>query len=339
MPAPDPALESADVSVALCTRNGAAFIAEQVRSILAQQPAPAELVVGDDASSDETVAIIERVFEDARRKILDLPTRLRVIRRESPLGVSRNFEETIAQCSSTLIALSDQDDVWPSGRLARLVPLFDDEAVLLVHTDARLVDGAGADSGMLLLDALEASAVERRALAAGTGFPVLLRRNLVTGATVLLRRSLAESARPFPQAWLHDEWLAMIAAVQGGERLVEEPWTDYRQHGANQVGASAPTWSRRWKRLREPRDTRSRRLIARAEALREWAESAGISAQRVHAIREKVKHERRRAQLPRWQPLRIPGVIAGVAAGRYARFSRGGMDVLRDLVQPPTARR
>lgn len=345
MPAADPALVGIDpaahVSVALCTHNGAAFVAAQVRSILAQRPAPREIVVGDDASTDDTVAIIESTVEVVRRENPGLPTSLRVIRRESPLGVARNFEATIAECTSPLVALSDQDDVWPEGRLARLVPIFDDASVLLVHTDARLIDGASSDSGGLLLDALEATGHERAALAGGDAFAVLLRRNLVTGASVLVRRSFVESARPFPAAWLHDEWLAMLAAVRGGVRLVEEPWLDYRQHGANEVGASAPTWSRRWQRLREPRDTRAARLVARADALLDWAllESAHVSQPVLSAIREKVQHERRRASLPRWQPLRVPGIVAGLAAGRYGRFSRGAIDVLRDLVQPPTARR
>ena len=46
-------LDRLTVSVALCTRNGERFVAEQVRSILAQRPAPLELVVGDDDSSDD----------------------------------------------------------------------------------------------------------------------------------------------------------------------------------------------------------------------------------------------------------------------------------------------
>ena len=52
--------------------------------------------------------------------------------------------------------------------------------------------------GATLMSVLEASRAERSALEAGDAWPVLLRRNLVTGATVMVRRSLAESARPFP---------------------------------------------------------------------------------------------------------------------------------------------
>ena len=106
-------LEHADVSVALCTHNGAVFVAEQVASILAQRPAPREIVVGDDASSDATIEIIERAVVEARAAESGLRTELLVLRRESPLGVTANFDATIAACRAEVVALSDQDDVWP----------------------------------------------------------------------------------------------------------------------------------------------------------------------------------------------------------------------------------
>ena len=338
MSAPSPAV--ADLSVALCTHNGAAFVTEQVRSILDQHPAPRELVVGDDASSDDTVAVIERTVARLRAERPSLPTSLRLLRRDAPLGVSANFERTIAACTSPLVALSDQDDVWPPGRLARILPLFDDPTVQLVHTDARLVDAEGRPTGVLLLDALEANADERAGLESGDAFPVLLRRNLVTGATAVLRAELARRGTPFPASWVHDEWLAALASVHEGVRLVPEPLFDYRQHGGNQIGASAPTWQRRLQRLREPRDTRSARLIARAEALVVAMEAdAGLVPDRLLLARAKADHERRRATMPRWQPLRVPAILWGIVTGRYRRFSRGSIDVLRDLVQPATVPR
>lgn len=333
---PDSSVPRPTVSVALCTRNGAAYVDEQVRSILAQSPTPTQVVVGDDASSDDTVAIIESAVARHRSEHPDAPLSLVVLRRVEPLGVTRNFEETIAACTGEIVALSDQDDVWPPGRLARLLPMFDDPAVALVHTDARLVDARGTDTGARLLATLEATETELAGLERGDALPVLLRRNLVTGATVLMRRELAEGARPFPSSWVHDEWLAMMAAIGGGLRLVPEPWLDYRQHGANVIGASEVTWARRWERLREPRDERSSRLISRARALVERLESRAETGVALTLARGKLAHEERRARLPRWQPLRVPGIVAGVLAGRYSRYSRGPIDVVRDLVQPAT---
>lgn len=324
----------ADVSVAMCTRNGARFVAQQVRSILMQSIMPRELVIGDDASSDDTIAVVEEAVTTLRRERVGLSTEVRIHRRAKPLGVAQNFEQTIAECSSSLIALSDQDDIWPAGRLERLLPLFANPAVSLVHTDARLVDAAGVSLGSTLLEALEASARERTALVAGDAFDVLLRRNLATGATMVIRRTIADEARPFPPAWLHDEWLAAVAASTGALRLVDEPWLEYRQHGANEVGASAPDWSRRWSKLSEPRAPRAARLVARSAALVAYLERRGGSTTLLDAARAKLAHEQWRAGLPRWQVLRIPHIAGAILAGRYVRFNRGAIDALRDLVQP-----
>lgn len=326
---------SLTVSVALCTHNGEAYVGEQVRSILAQRPAPLEIVVGDDASSDDTVAVIERTVAEARAADPALHVRLRIHRRAEPLGVVGNFAATLAECRGDLVALSDQDDVWTPDKLALLVTRFAaDPDLLLVHTDARLVDSAGAPLGLDLLDALEATAGERTGLESGDAFAVLMRRNLVTGATVVLRRSLVDLAAPFPAGWVHDEWLAVLAAGIGTLRLESAPLLDYRQHGANVIGARRPTMGDRMRKLREPRTERAARLVERSRALVERLETLGAAPGRIAAARGKLAHETTRSRLPRVRIARLPGVLAGAVTGRYSRYSRGPIDILRDLVQP-----
>lgn len=330
------------VSVAMCTHNGAAHIEAQLRSILSQQPPPYEVVIGDDDSTDGTVAMIEATLASMHEALGAIDTRVSIVRRVPALGVSKNFEATLAACSGDLIALSDQDDEWHEGKLAALVDhVVGDESLLLVHTDARLVDDGGAPLGLTLLDALEVTPSERAGLvsgATGDAFAVLLRRNLVTGATVMLRRELLEAAQPFPSHWIHDEWLAIIAASVGSLRLLDNPMIDYRQHGANQIGARKPTLSDRWSRLREPRADRALRLSQRASELVERLESLGaagrVSADTIAAARAKRDHEIARAHLPRWQPARLPAIAVAAAQGRYARYSRGAIDIVRDAVQP-----
>lgn len=321
------------ISVVLCTHNGAAYIREQVESVLRENPS--ELVLGDDASSDDTVAIVEELV--AAHRGAGGATELVVRRHDPALGVVANFADALAHARGELIALSDQDDVWHEGKLARLAALFDaDPALELVHTDARLVDAAGATTGLTLLQALEATPGERAGLERGDAFATLLRRNLVTGATVMLRRRVLDAAAPFPDTWVHDEWLAMIASALGTLRLLSEPLIDYRQHGANQIGARRPSMSDRWAKLREPREPRASGLVARNEALVAALERLGaaVPAGRLAAARARLDHERRRRALPRVPLARVPRILRAVARGDYARYSRGAIDVLRDLVQP-----
>ncbi len=329
--------ESLTISVALCTHNGARFIAEQMASILSQTLPITELVVGDDESTDDTVALIEAAVADARGRGLEVE--LTVLRRDRPLGVAENFADTVARTRGDVVALSDQDDVWPRDRLARLVPLFEDRRVQLVHSDARLIDADGNPTGRTLLDTLDATSDERRGLQNAAAFPVLLRRNLVTGATALLRGPTARAALPVGAGWIHDEWFAMVAALSEGVRFVPDALLDYRQHGGNQIGASPVDWQRRRQKLTEPRDVRAARLVARAESILAYAsEHPELASEAMRrALADKLDHERWRATLPTARLPRVAPVLVAALRGRYRRFNRGLIDVARDLAQPATA--
>ena len=320
------------ISVAICTRNGAPFIEEQVRSILAQTVPVDELVVSDDASSDGTVELVRAVVDGQPEPRPDLV----VLENAQPIGVTANFEQALAACRGIVIALSDQDDVWHPDRIERALAEFDRRPdLLLAHADARLVDGRGDDLHVTLLGALEVSGADLRAIHEGDAFEVFLRRNLATGATMMVRPELIARSRPFPAEWVHDEWLAMIAATSGGLDVIETPLVDYRQHASNQIGAERPTLRRKVRRVLEPRGDRNRRLAARARALDERvARMEGVSPSRREAVHEKAVFETERENYPasRWR--RIAPVLRSARRGDYARFAgRGRADVVRDLLQ------
>lgn len=320
------------VSVALCTHNGARYIDEQVRSILAQSEMPAEVVVSDDASSDDTVARIEAAWIGLGH---GAPV-LRIIRNPVALGVSRNFEQAALACTADLVALCDQDDSWQPHRLATIVAQFTEHPELeLLFTDAWLVDAAGERLGMSLFDALEIGQHEVTAVRDGRAFDVLLRRNLVTGATTVFRRSLLAAAVPFSPVWVHDEWLAIIAAARSRVDLLTEQLVEYRQHGANEIGMRVPTLRYKVGRVFEPRADRYSDLLARAVALRARLGELGASAAVLASVDEKVKHQAVRDGLPRNRLARIAPIGREASTGRYALYSsQGALDILRDILQP-----
>ncbi|MBH0023545.1 glycosyltransferase family 2 protein [Salinibacterium sp. SWN248] len=319
------------ISVALCTHNGAAYIEEQLVSILEQQPGPTQLVVSDDASLDDTIV---RVREVAARYPA---VQLTVFENTPPLGVTKNFEQAIRACTGDLIALSDQDDVWHAGRLALFAAEFvAHPAVALIHSDARLVDGGGAPLGHTLSGALGVSSGEVASIHAGDAFSVMLRRNLVTGACTVFRRSLVEFAAPFPPSWVHDEWLGIIAAAVASTDFVEQPTIDYRQHGSNQIGATKLSLAGKFGRMMEPRRDRNARLETNMTVLVDRLQRLGarVSDDKVNRALAKLEHERMRNALPEGRLRRIPSVARAFVAGQYGRYSRGPLDAVRDVLQP-----
>ncbi|VWX60527.1 Glycosyltransferase family 2 protein [Burkholderiales bacterium 8X] len=324
---------AASISVALCTRNGARFLAAQVESICAQDLLPAQIVVSDDGSSDDSIEVVRQTVE---RLGLAGRIELDVFHNPTPLGVTRNFEQAVKACRHELIALCDQDDVWHAGRLKRMAASFEaDPELLLLHTDARLVDAELRPIGPTLFEALEVEPWEIQAIHEGRAFQVLLRRNLATGATTMFRRRLLEAALPFSAEWVHDEWLASIAAAIGRVDLLPEPTIDYRQHGNNQIGARPPTLAEKVRKALDSRGDKHLQRWRRAVALLDRLIGLGdrVEPGIVEAQRAKVAHQRFRADLPasRWR--RLGAVIREARAGGYDRFGRGKQAVAQDLLE------
>jgi rhamnosyltransferase len=106
------------VLVLLAAHNGAAWIGEQLRSILGQARAHVRVIVSDDSSTDSTQAELARLTD----------ARVTVVRRDRPSGsAARNFFSLIRDnaCDGfDLVAFSDQDDIWHEDKLARAAELL-----------------------------------------------------------------------------------------------------------------------------------------------------------------------------------------------------------------------
>ncbi len=317
------------VSVALCTFNGDRFLPEQIASIHAQTVLPDEVVFSDDGSSDATLALIRSSGLEARG--VDVA----ILVNEAPLGVTKNFEQAIRATTGDIVVLSDQDDVWNPDRIARLVAAFeDDHHLLFVHTDAELIDAASRSTGRTLLGSLGVTRRERRALRRRRAFDTYLRRNLATGATTAFRRSLIEAAEPFPDLWVHDEWLAIVASATGQATLLDYPTIRYRQHDNNQIGVAERSLGYKVRRALFPDRARNATLAARADALASRLQDLGVEPTVLERARRKAAFERARADLPRSRVARVPRIVDAAMRGQYRRFaSQGLLDVIRDLAR------
>lgn len=318
------------VGVVLCTCNGARYLDAQLRSVLAQTRLPDEMIVVDDVSADDTMAILARFRDEARAHGIATT----VLRNPVNLGYVRNFEHATSLAQADLIFLCDQDDVWQPTKIARMAQVFDDRPSLsLLHTDAQLIDEAGADLRCGLFEALEVTSQELSAVHAGEGFEALLRRNLVTGATAAFRRSLLHDARPFPTAWVHDEWLAIVAAATGEIDCLEEPLIGYRQHGGNQIGVRRRSAAEKFAGGRSRRQ-HMQSVVARLERLSAYVVGSGLSArlQVQDRLTQRLLHARARAELPSDWRARWRWVWSETRSGRYHRYSFGTRSIVADLL-------
>ena len=119
------------ISVVIPTYNRSIHLLATVRSALDQGFRDIEVVIVDDASSDDTYAVAAAIGD----------SRVRVLRHPVNKGVSEALNTGIRESSGELIAILEHDDIWLPDKLARQVPLFDDPEVGLVYCGVDFVDG------------------------------------------------------------------------------------------------------------------------------------------------------------------------------------------------------
>jgi hypothetical protein len=268
------------ISVALATFDGERHLEAQLESLAAQTLVPSELVVGDDGSTDRTLAIVEAF---AARS----PFPVRVLRHEYTAGFADNFLRTASSCRSELIAFCDQDDVWLPAKLERCAAAFaDPEVVLAIHV-SRVVDDALRDTGARFPRIDRPHVV---APLAGHPWERVRGMGMVFSARLL---TVPWSRRPpshyRPGGVLnHDEWVMLLAQVTGAIAYLDEPLALYRQHGANAVGAPSRGAATR---LRELRGAGSGYYATRAGQARESAALFGSLAAAEPSVDLRARYE------------------------------------------------
>jgi glycosyltransferase involved in cell wall biosynthesis len=199
------------ISVALASYNGAQYLRAQVESILPQLGSDDELVVSDDASTDETLSVLRDIADP----------RIRIHEHANRVGYVRNFERAIRECRGDFVFFSDQDDVWLPGKVDTLTSCL--QRVGCAVSDAQVVNEA--------LGLIHPSYFGLRRVRSFSALYIFLFPPIV-GATIACRRDFLESVLPFPGEVPHDFWITLNAVLRRQFEVVREPLLLYRRHGA-----------------------------------------------------------------------------------------------------------
>jgi glycosyltransferase involved in cell wall biosynthesis len=209
-----------EVSIAMCTYNGERFLLEQLESILNQDYKNiTEIVCVDDNSTDGTWRILNEYAN--KYKIF------KIIQNKSNLGLIKNFEKALTLTTKPLIAIADQDDIWYSSKITKLVKSLGNN--LMIYSDNEYIDLNGESLGKKFSDF--------RNLTTCTSCLNFALLNVISGHTILINRDLLKYTLPFNYEIPHDHWLAFHASQYGEIPVVKEALVGYRQHENNIFGA------------------------------------------------------------------------------------------------------
>ena len=212
------------VTVVVTTYNGERFLAQQLHSLLMQTLMPAEIIICDDGSTDNTNQLIE--------SFLPNPI-IRYIRNESQLGVIQNFKKAVALATpGNYIALCDQDDIWLPQKLEKsaeaLAAIEQAGKPAMIYSDLTLID----TEGNLLNSSVNNETGQDKYRHC---FETLLFGNFVTGCTVLMNTEMKHYFATIPNNahYQHDAWIALVAFTMGNISMLSQPYIQYRKHDQN----------------------------------------------------------------------------------------------------------
>ena len=205
------------VSVIMPAFNREKYIAESIRSVLAQTYTNLELIIIDDGSTDHTLEIARQFESDGR---------VRIMQNDKNIGIAMTRNRGLGLAKGELIAPLDSDDVWfDTKKLEKQVAFFN------ANPDYALVGGAivhiDPEGNHLRVATFPRSDKELRS--------IILQFNPFPQSTLLYRRDAIKSCGNYsPDYQVCDDYALWLCV---GEHYkfanFNDVFTGYRIHGGN----------------------------------------------------------------------------------------------------------
>lgn len=200
------------ISICIATYNGEKYIKEQLMSILHQIGVNDEVIISDDSSGDDTVAIIKSIQDD----------RIYLYENQKFKSPTFNFENALKYATGDYIYLSDQDDIWYDGKVDKIQKLF--LKYDLVLSDACIIN---FNNKIINKSFFKLNNSKK-------GFLQNLYKNSYIGCAMAFNRVILEKSMPFPKDIpMHDWWIGLNAELYGKVYFLNEQLIGYRRHDSN----------------------------------------------------------------------------------------------------------
>ena len=212
-----------NISVILSAYNGSSFLKEQLDSIVKQSRVPDELIVIDDASTDDGKT--ERILREYEKQY----SFVRKYSNPENYGWAKSFIHGAGMANGDIIMFADQDDIWLEDKIRNTVAYFDNPKVSAVicscvNTDENLnplkqqKQIGNVQNGKYLFD---------------THF--IYPKGV--GAAMAIRKSIVDDyLKYWNPAFGHDRFLQVISVMFYDLYYLDKPLLLHRMHGNNATG-------------------------------------------------------------------------------------------------------
>jgi glycosyltransferase involved in cell wall biosynthesis len=206
------------VSIMMTSYNCAGLIGDAIKSVLAQSYPHWELIILDDASTDDTATVVSD-FARSDSRILYSPT-------PQNLGITKNRNRGFDIVKGKYIAILDSDDFWlDKNKLERQVEFLEENPKYsLIGTNAVVVD-INSDKITEFKYETEDKKIKQK----------MLLRNQFTHSSIVWRRDAVEDTKPYDESlfiW-EDYDLILRLGLVGKMSNLPEMMVAYRKHNNN----------------------------------------------------------------------------------------------------------
>jgi len=208
-PGVTPRPETPTFSVVIAAYNAAAYIGAAIDSVLEQSVAPQEIIVCDDASTDETARIVEAYGSRVLLRKLDTNS-----------GPARARNEAVGAASGEFVLVLDADDRYLPGRIEALGEVLRDRPDLDILTTDAYVEVDRQTVGLFYGPHWRFEVTDQRA--------EILRRNFIFVAAAV-RREHVLAVGGFDGVPGTEDWALWIRLILSGSRAacIDEPLAVY----------------------------------------------------------------------------------------------------------------
>lgn len=213
------------VSIIVTCYNQDPYVRTCLDSVRAQTFTDWELVITDDASTDDSKAVIDAWLREtgvqAQRVFLE-PNR----------GLTLILNEALLHCTGTFLLQVGADDILEPDRLAAHVDAMThvDENVAVIYSDGLTMDENGTETASSWMRASGHDPVD------GDVFRLLLRGNFVLGCSATYRRSSVEGVGGWDPDLAFEDWDLLLRLARTHQFLyVDGTLSRYRIHGASMM--------------------------------------------------------------------------------------------------------
>lgn len=264
------------IAILLATYNGERYLKEMIESLKCQSFQEYVCYIHDDGSTDGTCEVIDKYC-------MDDPIQFKRLLGPATGSAKASFMWMLSQVEAEYYMFADQDDVWIPEKIEKTMKCLENNSAWCVGTDLCVTDEN--------LNVIAPNMMEWIGCDLLRNHPhQLMIDNVVAGCTMLFNRKLRDIAiqcKNVDKIFMHDQWVAVIAAMYGKLTVLNESTILYRQHGDNEKGAVHENIGGKLLRLR-------RELLLgsmRKEKKRFLQESRDL-AKELNSVNDLPEHER-----------------------------------------------